>query len=99
MIANESAIFDRIGITPRLPTDSTAGQDAAVAHAYSTAGQNDYVAAIGSKGSSLPDGFPSADQLYNDLAVHTGTPEALRPLSTAAPESIAAPAGAAAAPE
>jgi V8-like Glu-specific endopeptidase len=99
MISNESAIFDRIGITPRLPNDSTTGQDAAVAHAYSTAGQNDYLAAIGSKGSSLPDGFPSADQLHNDLALHIGTPAALRPLPTAAPESIAAPATVAAAPE
>ena len=98
MSPNESAILDRIGITPRLPNDSTAGQDAAVAHAYSTAGQNDYVAAIASKGSSLPDGFPSADQLYNDLALHTGMPEALSPLA-AAPEAIAAPAGAATAPE
>jgi hypothetical protein len=92
MIQNESAMFDRIGITPRLPNDSISADAAAAVHAYSPAGQNDYVAALGRIDSSLPAGFTPADQLFNDPALRAGMPEGLRPLPTAAPESLSAQA-------
>src|ERR1700733_6046916 len=92
MIANESAMFDRIGITPRLPNDSTSADAAAAVHAYSPAGQNDYAAALGRIDSSLPAGFTPADQLIDDRPLRMGMPEGLRALPTAAPESIVAPA-------
>jgi hypothetical protein len=86
MIQNESAMFDRIGITPRLPNDSTSADAAAAVHAYSPAGQNDYAAALGRIDSSLPAGFAPADQLFNDHAMQLGMPEGLRALQTGMPE-------------
>ena len=81
MVPNESFMLDRIGITPRLPNDNISAQAAAAVHAYSPAGQSDYVAALGRIDSSLPAGFPAADLLYNDPAFAGGCQRGLRALT------------------